>query len=167
MSVSQRDRQRIGAANETATRLVLMAAGVEMVERVHTPWRIVRDKRRRIIRAEPVEKVAGDFRGVTASGRSVLVEAKHRDENLAWSDLEPHQRRALSEHHAHGGLSLVAWGRGARVYLLEWPVMLAAGFKPRRSLSPEWAEGATMRPLWQRTTHKTEERKRDAAPVES
>jgi hypothetical protein len=38
----------------------------------------------------------------------VLVECKYRDRNLRRSDFQDHQIMSLQEHHAAGGISLVA-----------------------------------------------------------
>jgi hypothetical protein len=52
-----------------------------------------------------------------------MVEAKARKGRLCWSDFEPHQHRALQEHAASRGLSLVAWydlDTGS-IYIFEYP----------------------------------------------
>ena len=129
---SGRASQRLGKRAEEAVRLALQAAGFRMIERVATPWTVTfREGRPQA--AFPVAKVSGDFRAVEpGTGRSVLVEVKCRSGRLRWSDLRPHQRRALEEHHRLGGISILAWVTAWDVRLLRWPV---EGFGPGRSLA--------------------------------
>lgn len=142
----------VGEQCEWIAKRALAETGVIMLERVHTPWRIqraMRGGRNVIVGALPMEKVAGDFRGVLPGGRSFLCESKHREGNLKHSDIEPHQRAALDAHLFAGGYSLVAWTvlePVATCYLLPWDLLLATGFRARSSVSPEQAEAMTLRP---------------------
>lgn len=115
-----------------------------MTEPVHTPWRILRDAAGRITSAYPVEKVSGDIRAIAPGGRSVLAEVKVRDHNLRWTDLEPHQRHALSEHNRLGGLSLLIWLHTTGAYILPWPL---PAFGPRLPLTPAQAAALTISAL--------------------
>lgn len=122
-----------GANAEMLVRAELVRLGYRLVERVHTPWRIARDGKGKIVGATPVERVSGDFRAVSGDGRSVLVEAKSSPGRLRWSQLEAHQVRALNEHHEAGGISLLAWvdTETWEVKVWQWPI---PGFGPRRSI---------------------------------
>lgn len=149
--VRGRLNKAIGERAEWVARRRLEAAGVRLVERIGTPWRItraMRGGRSVIVGATPVGRVSGDYRGLLAGGRSVLVECKATD-HLVWSTFEAHQRDALTAHAAAGGLSLVAWVRLQPVlacYLLEWTALCASGFGPGAGLTPEQAEAQAIRP---------------------
>ncbi len=132
-SFTNRRNRKAGYSSEEAAAAQLRAMGFRMVEPIQTGWRVVRDRHGRIVNAFPLEKVSGDIRAVAPGGRSVLVEVKERDRNLRWSDFQPHQREALDEHAALGGLSLVVWLHRGHFYVLPWPI---PGFGPRKSISP-------------------------------
>lgn len=124
----------------------LMLAGLAMVERVETGFRLQRKfdtatRTSRIIGASPAARVAGDFRAVVpTSGRSVLVEVKWRqDGQLSLADFEAHQATALSIHGRVGGLSLVAWVTPAGVELLAWPIVDLVKGKPLTAGDPRVA----------------------------
>lgn len=125
-SPQQRGRRNraAGEAVEDYAADLLRRLGLAMIERVHTPWKVVRGKGGAIKHAFPVEKVSGDFRAVLPStGQSVLVEVKSRAQQLCWSDFRPHQREALTDHDAAGGLSLVVWHeqQSGTVHVFAWP----------------------------------------------
>lgn len=119
-----------GKAGEALTKAALYAAGYRFIERVHTPWKVLRrpdpDAKggSRIVGAVPEDKVSGDFRAVDPrTGRSVLCEAKFDGEDrVIWSDLEEHQIAALNEHSRCGGESLFSAVIGGRAWLLRWPI---------------------------------------------
>lgn len=126
-----RQSQKVGKNAEEAVRLALQTAGYRMIERVATPWTVTFQGGRPKA-AFPTSKVSGDFRAIEpGTGRSVLVEVKCRSGRLRWSDLRPHQRQTLDEHHRLGGISILAWVTEDEVRLLRWPV---EGFGPGRSL---------------------------------
>lgn len=136
MSQQSRNRKQ-GNAGELLVRRQLELRGVLLVEKIETGWGIVRGKGGRIVSAYPLEKVAGDFRGVLPGGRSVLVEAKTTEGTLPYSQLKNHQHKALKAHHDAGGLSLVAWVYDVErdgVLIFEYP---APYFKPRKSANLE------------------------------
>ena len=135
-SFTNRRNRKAGYSSEEAAAAQLRALGFRMVEPIQTGWRVVRDRHGRIIRAYPLEKVSGDIRAVAPGGKSVLVEVKARDRNLRWSDFQPHQRQALDEHAALGGLSLVVWLHQGDFYVIPWPI---PGFGPRRSITVDRA----------------------------
>lgn len=124
-----------GKVGEALTKAELIRNGYRFVERVHTPWKVVRrveNGRSRIVGAVPEEKVSGDFRAVAPGGRSVLVEAKFDGKDrVLWSDLEDHQIESLNDHRQAGGLSILSVVIGGRAWLLEWPV---PDFGPGRSI---------------------------------
>lgn len=130
---ASRDR---GELAEALVASELRRRGHRMVERVHTPWKVIW-KNGQPARAFTVEKVSGDWRGVEPdTGRSVLVEVKARSAPLEHSALASHQVRALTTHAELGGLSILAWvdvdNARRPITLLEWPV---AGFRNGTSLS--------------------------------
>lgn len=124
-----------GKAGEALTQAALIRHGFRCIERVHTPWRVIRSAVggvSRITGATPEQKVSGDFRAVGPMGRSVLVEAKFdAKDRILFSDLADHQIRALNEHHEAGGLSILSVVLHGRAHLLEWPV---PGFGPGTSI---------------------------------
>lgn len=118
-----------GDFGESVARSVLQQMGVKMIERVHTPWRIVRVGKR-IVSAHPKEKVCGDFIGIYDGGKKVLAEAKYRPRKLSICDLEDHQIIALNDNNKFGALSLLIWvhEKGCNVY--NWPNMMLKKEKP-------------------------------------
>lgn len=136
-AIRGRKNYKQGEVAQDLFELRLRALGVLMVERIHTPWKVVRHPvTRKIINAIQVQKVSGDFRGVLPGGRSVLVEVKSC-ERLVFSVFADHQVRALDDHVQAGGLSLIGWKWSTGDALLEWP---AYAFRPRASLSIEHAK---------------------------
>lgn len=146
-----RRNRAVGDQCEWVARRALTHAGAQLVERVHTPFRLQRrvvNGRSQIVGASPMERVSGDFRGILPGGRSVLCEVKHREGRLVFSDLEAHQREALTKHSAAGGCSLLAWvvlEPAVTCWLLPWDLVVAIGFRERTSLTPEQAEAMTLR----------------------
>jgi hypothetical protein len=146
-----RRNRAVGNQCEAIVHRALEHAGAQLVEAVHTPWRIQRGMRQGrsvIIGATPMQKVSGDFRAVLPSGRSVLCEVKHREGRLVFSDFEKHQREALTNHSAAGGCSLIAWvvlEPATTCWLMPWDLVVALGFRERTSLTPEQAEAMTLR----------------------
>jgi hypothetical protein len=128
---NSRNRKQ-GNAGENLVLTELLRRGVALVERIETGWGIVRGKGGKIVSAFPLAPVSGDFRGILAGGRSVLVEVKTIPERLPYSALELHQHVALKDHHDDGGLSLVAWVNGEVVIIFEYP---NPAFKPRKSIT--------------------------------
>ena len=139
-----RQNHKEGDIGQAVARYTLQRMGIQMLEPVHTPWKVMFQNtggRRKVVNAFPVEKVSGDFRGVAPGGRSVLVEVKSRStrDTFRWSDLEPHQRDALQLHHELGGLSLVCWViDNGECLVMAWPLPLAKG----KSLS--WNDAVTV-----------------------
>ena len=134
---------RVGKAGQELAAGVLRRLGVECVEQVGTPVKLIPHPRHEgYYRVIWGEKVSGDHRGLLPGGRSVLAEVKTiLDRNLRWSDLRDHQPRALSEHCEHGGASLLVWVHSTGAYVLPWPV---PGFGPGKSITPERAEGLSI-----------------------
>jgi hypothetical protein len=141
-----KDRRFIGYKNRATgdfgqdiAKAHLERIGYRMVERVHTPWKVIfangAGGRRRVVAAFPMEKVSGDFRAVEPmTGRNVLVEVKtNENSSLPWSAFEDHQTRALEENHVLGGISLIAWVKGGVTMIYRWPV---ADFVPGKSIKP-------------------------------
>ena len=127
-----RRNQHIGKEGEKRAANALRSKGVEMVEKIGTPVRIVPGR-------APLwgEKVSGDHRGVLPGGTSVLAETKTiMDRNLVWSNLREHQPGRLTRHAELGGISLLVWVHSTGVYVMLWPV---EGFGPRKSISPDRA----------------------------
>ena len=129
----------IGEAGETLVRHALQRLGMQRINRVHTPFKIIRinDPRApggsQIVNAVPQESVEGDFRCVDPTGKSVLVEVKTHTttDRVVWSDFEDHQIEALNGHHLAGARALVAVVLHDRAQVLEWPI---PGFGPGGSI---------------------------------
>lgn len=112
-----RTAQRRGTNAELLVGLRLRQLGFRCLERVVTP------KTSRVVKGKLVtrhtRKVSGDWRGVGAGGRSLIVEVKKRGaRNLCFSDFAPHQWASLRDHHAAGGISLIAYLAGDTLYFL-------------------------------------------------
>jgi len=134
--------QRIGKIGQEHAAGALRRAGVNMVEQIGTPVKLIPARQKGAWKVIWGEKVSGDHRGILADGRSVLAETKTiMDRNLSWSDLRDHQPDRLSEHHNHNGLSLLVWVHSTGVYLMKWPI---EGFGPRKSITPERAEALSI-----------------------
>ena len=134
-SFRSKQNRAVGEFSQDMVRHHLERMGFKMVERVHTPWTVIR-KMGRVVGAFPKEKVSGDFIGIhPIGGRKMLCEVKSRQDGVfPWSCLEDHQRRALDENHVCGGISLLALVRDAKIDVREWPV---AGFEKGKSLRIE------------------------------
>jgi hypothetical protein len=131
-------QQQVGKAGEDWAANAVRALGVEMVERIGTPVKIVRTKPGGWVQIVWGEKVSGDTRGVLPGGRSVLVETKTiLERNLQWGDLRPHQPGRLSQHAELGGLSLLVWVHSSGIYVIKWPI---SDFCHGKSITPERAQ---------------------------
>jgi len=136
-----RANRKRGEAVEGRVAALLADMGYVMIERVHTPFTVIR-KGGKIVGAFPKAKVSGDYRAVTGhsfsvtAGRSVLVEVKSRPGRLLWSSIKPHQRAALDE---HAQFSSHTWlffcdTQTDEIHKYRWPV---DGFCKGKSLKPE------------------------------
>lgn len=134
-SIRMKRNRAEGKLGEDLVRRNLERVGYKMIERVHTPFTLIR-RGKSIVGAFPTEKVSGDFIAIQPmTGRKVLVEVKSRESGIfPWSILEDHQVRALSENHICGGISLLALVSNTRVKIHSWPV---DGFGKGKSLKIE------------------------------
>jgi hypothetical protein len=136
-----RAEKKLGQAGEQWAMAAVRGLGVEMVEGIGTPVKIIGTKvihGRKWHQIVFGEKVSGDTRGVLPGGRSVLVETKTiMDRSLRWGDLRPHQPERLSQHAALGGWSLLVWVHSSGIYILEWPI---SDFRHGKSITPERAQ---------------------------
>lgn len=133
-----RHEDRIGKIGQEHAAAALRRLGVNMVEKIGTPVKIIPARVKGTYTVVWGEKVSGDHRGILANGVSVLAETKTiMDRNLVWSDLREHQPDALSKHAEYGGVSLLVWVHSTGVYVMRWPV---ADFGPRKSITPERAQ---------------------------
>lgn len=132
-------RQKHGATGEHIVAGRLRSWGFVLVEKVHTPWRVLFGRGGRVERAFPVEKVCGDFRAVAPpNGRSVLVEVKSREDGpLSWSDFQRHQHDAMVAHANAGGLSLVGWIAPGACMIFAYGAACDAGWKLKHPLKHE------------------------------
>jgi hypothetical protein len=131
--------QRIGRAGQNVAAAALSRLGVELVEEIGTPVRLVpaHAHRKDVFRVSFGEKVSGDHRGILPGGRSVLAETKTiLDRNLRFSDLRDHQPGRLTAHADFGGLSLLVWVHQSGTYILQWPV---PGFISGTGIDPDRA----------------------------
>lgn len=141
--------QKTGKIGQGQAQLALRRLGIEMVEGIGTPVRLVPRgtiQGRKVFDVIFGEKVSGDHRGILPGGRSVLAETKTvMDRNLRWSDLREHQPGRLDEHAGFGGLSLLVWVHSKGVYVMKWPV---DGFGPGNGLTPEQAERISLTSIY-------------------
>ena len=143
-----RREQQIGKAGEQLAENRLRSIGLEMIEKIGTPVRLIPlpEWVRQILRAAGFspngvfrvifgETVSGDRRAIIpGAGTSVLIETKTiLDRNLRWSDLRDHQPDALSQHASLGGISLLVWVHIGGVFIMRWPI---PDFAPRCSIDP-------------------------------
>jgi penicillin-binding protein-related factor A (putative recombinase) len=115
--------KRSGDFGESVARYALREFGVRMIEKVNTPWKVLW-KNGHPAQAFVIEKVSGDFIGIGAGGKKVLVEVKFRDNCLSLSDFEKHQIDALEENNQLGGISLVVWVTHKTWNIYYWPSMV-------------------------------------------
>lgn len=127
--------QAKGAAGEDVAERVLREAGIRMVERIATPFKIIA-RNGDWVKGVWEEKVSGDRRGILPGGCRVLCEVKSVDRNLRPSDFAAHQIAALTENAELGGLSLVVFVHEGEGAILQWPI---DGFRPGRGISFERA----------------------------
>ena len=135
-----RYEDRVGKAGQEAAAGALHRLGVECVEQIGTPVKIIprgnfgNQTTYQVIWGD---KVAGDHHGILPGGRAVLAETKTiLDRNLQWSDLRDHQPDALSRHAEFGGLALLVWVHCSGIHVMQWPV---PGFGPHKSISADKA----------------------------
>ncbi len=129
---------RIGKIGQEHAAAALARVGVNMVEKIGTPVKLIPARVPGTYKVVWGEKVSGDHRGILDNGISVLAETKTiMDRNLVWSDLRDHQPTRLNTHADLGGVSLLVWVHSTGVYVMRWPV---AGFGPRKSITPEQAD---------------------------
>lgn len=133
--------QQIGKQGQIQAAAALRRAGVEMVEQIGTPVKLIpmgTVRGRQVFQVIYGEKVSGDHRGIIhGRGTGVLAETKTiLDRNLRYSDLRDHQPERLTEHHEHGGISLLVWVHSTGAYIMRWPVPL---FVKGKSITPEEA----------------------------
>lgn len=133
-----RSEDRIGKIGQEKAAAALRRIGVNMVEKIGTPVKIIPARVKGTYTVVWGEKVSGDHRGILDDGTSVLAETKTiLDRNLVWSDLREHQPDRLDQHACFGGVSLLVWVHSTGVYVMRWPVQ---EFGPRKSITPEKAE---------------------------
>jgi hypothetical protein len=83
-----------------------------LVERIATPFRMVRGKPMR------TTKVFGDLIGLNADGKGLLVECKNYGRQPRPRDFRPHQKKVLLEWAKMGGVSIVAWIEAGELKML-------------------------------------------------
>lgn len=117
----------IGKQGQEIAAAALRRIGVNMIEKIGTPVKVIPKGMKDGVPVFQViwgEKVSGDHRGILDDGTSVLAETKTiLDRNLRWSDLREHQPGRLTEHHNHGGLSLLVWVHSEGTYVMQWPII--------------------------------------------
>ena len=142
-----RAQQTIGKHGQNVAASSMSQLGIEMVEQIGTPVKLipVDNHRKDVFRVVFGEKVSGDHRGILYGGRSVLAETKTiLDRNLRYSDLREHQPGRLTSHATFGGLSLLVWVHGSGVYIMEWPI---EGFVEGKSITTEKARSLRIESL--------------------
>lgn len=138
-----RREAKLGKAGEEHAMNAIRGLGVEMVERIGTPFTILKTKPNHWYQGFFGEKVSGDARGVAPGGRSVLVETKTIwGRNLRYSDLREHQPERLSQHAELGGWSLLVWVHNSGIFIFEWPI---SDFCNGKSITPTRAQSLDIR----------------------
>jgi hypothetical protein len=135
-----REEQQIGKHGQNMAASALSRIGIEMVEEIGTPVKLIpaSAQRRDVFRVVFGEKVSGDHRGILHGGISVLAETKTiLDRNLRYSDLREHQPGRLTGHTKLGGVSLLVWVHNTGIYIMRWPV---EGFVSGKSITVEMAQ---------------------------
>jgi len=136
-----RREQQIGQIGQNHAATALRSAGVNMVEKIGTPVKLIplgSVRGRQAFQVIYGEKVSGDHRGIMPNGTSVLAETKTiLDRNLRYSDLREHQPERLTEHHENKGIALLVWVHSTGIYIMRWPIPL---FVRGKSLTPEQAQ---------------------------
>ncbi len=134
-----RREQKIGKDGEQLARSVLDGLGLEFIEKIGTPVKVltVHGARPGLFKVIWGERVAGDHRAMFPDGRSILIEVKTiYDRNLVWSDLREHQPAKLQQHADLNGLSLLVWVHDSGVYVMRFPIN---GFGPGKGIAPNVA----------------------------
>jgi len=135
-----RHEQQIGKRGQQLARSVLSGLGLEMIEEIGTPVKLipVPGHRKNVYQVIWGEKVAADHRAMFPNGRSILIEVKTILEgNLVWSDLRDHQPAKLQQHADLNGLSLLVWVHDSGVYVMRFPIN---GFGPGKGIAPNVAK---------------------------
>lgn len=131
--------QQIGKHGEQLAESVLNGLGIELLEKVGTPVKLipVTHRLRNVFQVIFGERVSADRRGILPNGRSVLIEVKTiMDKNLTWGALRPHQPGALTRHAEFNGLTLLVWVHSSGVYVMLWPIL---NFMHGKGITPEQA----------------------------
>jgi len=132
-------------------------AGVASLHRIPTEV-VVQRRGARIVGGFHRRRATVDYTGVMldGTGRHVAVEVKSvapgkTGTTLPLRVLEPHQREALTETDAAGGVAVVLVVSGPKVYAIPWCVVAAAIEAGDASLRmPEWCEPGLYLERWMR-----------------
>lgn len=131
--------QKRGDAGEDIAALQLSLSGFEMVEKIHTGWRIIRwlDRTKMIAHVVPFKKVSADYNAIyPRTGQRVLVEVKTNDKiRLTYTTLKEHQHLRLQENITYGGISLLIWVNWGTVHVMDYSKLTQQGFKKRSSIN--------------------------------
>ena len=141
-----RRNQAVGKEAEKLVIGVLQSHGLNMVEKIGTPVRMIPyrtntgHKPRGVFRVIFGDQVSGDIRAFTPDGQGVLVEVKYTGDidRFQFSRLEDHQVSSLWDCLKTGGLPLLAWVNDWGVHILRWPV---TGFKKGTSIKLDEVNG--------------------------
>lgn len=126
------NNKRTGNHGEDVAAAALRLLGVQCVAKIATPHRRI-NKPPYIVYDE---KVAGDHHGILPNGIGVLAESKTiAGGRLNYSELKPHQHKALQEWSSNGGLALVVWVSDFEVFVMEYYAAAEQGLRTRSSLS--------------------------------
>jgi len=136
-----RQEQNTGKHGEELARSVLAGLGLEFIEKIGTPVKLIPVRsahQKNVFFVVWGEKVAADHRAMLPDGRSVLIEVKTiYDHNLVWSDLRDHQPAKLQQHADMNGLSLLVWVHDSGLYVMRFPI---EGFGPGKGITPRQAQ---------------------------
>ncbi len=136
-----RNEQLVGSHGQQRAASYLAGIGLEMVEEIGNPYRIIRQLPNKHFEVVFTETASGDHNARLPDGSFVLIETKTvMDGNLTYSHLREHQPDRLSRHASIGrAVSLLVWVHHSGIYIMRWKSDGIEGFGYRKSITPERA----------------------------
>jgi len=137
-----RIQQQVGKAGQEQAASFLAGIGLEMVEPIGNPYRIIRQLPNRHFEVVFTDVASGDHNARLPDGSFVLIETKTvYDGNLTYSHLREQQPERLSQNASIGrAVSLLVWVHSSGIYVMRWYSDGIEGFAPYKSITPERAQ---------------------------
>jgi hypothetical protein len=137
-----RNEQQVGKHGQAQAASYLAGLGLEMVEEIGNPYRIIRQLPNGHFEVVFTDTASGDHNARLPDGTFVLIETKTvLDGNLTYSHLREHQPERLSRHASIGrAVSLLVWVHHSGIYVMRWKADGIEGFAPRKSIAPKRAQ---------------------------